>query len=79
MGFYTLLRIIVTIGAVAVLVAEFNNEFSFWVLVFGIIALVFNPIIPVYLNDKGTWVIIDLLTGILFLIKALSHKTYNHE
>ena len=71
-GYYTLLRIVVTIGAVAVVISEFQNGFNFWVIVFGLSAIVFNPLIPIYLNDKDAWVPIDLLGGVLFLVKVFS-------
>jgi len=71
-GYYTLLRIVVTIGAVAVAISEFQNGFNFWVIDFGLSAIVFNPLIPIYFNDKDAWVPIDLLGGILFLVKAFS-------
>jgi hypothetical protein len=46
-GYYTLLRILVTIGSVAVVVTEIEKGLTPWVLVFGLLAIVFNPIIPV--------------------------------
>ncbi len=73
-GYYTFLRIIVTIGAVSIIVTEFKNDFSFWIIAFGIIGILFNPIIPIYLNDKTVWTLIDLLAGILFGIKAFNLK-----
>jgi len=73
-GYYTFLRIVVTIGAVVVIVKEFENGLGFWVISFGLIAILFNPIIPVYLHDKEIWAPIDIIAGILFLIKGLSIK-----
>lgn len=72
MGYYTFLRIIVTIGAVVVIVTEWNNGFNFWVIAFGIVAIVFNPILPIYLNDKEAWMPIDVICAILFTIKGLT-------
>jgi len=69
-GFYTLLRIVVTIGSVAVVVTEFENGINFWVITFGLIAILFNPLIPVYLNDKSAWMPIDIIGGIIFVIKS---------
>ena len=71
-GYYTFLRIIVTIGAIAIIVKEFENGINFWVIAFGIIAIVFNPLIPVYLGDKGAWMPIDIITAILFGIKSFN-------
>ncbi len=73
-GYYTLLRIVVTIGSVAVVVSEFENALNFWVITFGLIAIVFNPLIPIYLNDKSAWMPIDIICGILFVIKSFTLK-----
>jgi hypothetical protein len=73
-GFYTLLRIVVTIGSVAVVVTEFENGLSFWVITFALIGILFNPLIPVYLNDKSAWMPIDIIGGIIFIIKSFTLK-----
>ena len=73
-GYYTLLRTVVTIGSVAVVVTEFENGINFWVITFGLIAIVFNPLIPIYLNDKSAWMPIDIIGGIIFVIKSFTLK-----
>ncbi len=73
-GYYTLLRIVVTIGSVAVVISEFENGLNFWVITFGLIAILFNPLIPVYLNDKSAWMPIDIIGGIIFIIKSFTLK-----
>ena len=78
-GYYTLLRIAVTIGAVAVVVAEFENGINFWVIAFGLIAIIFNPLIPIYFGDKGTWMPIDLITAVLFAIKSFINQNNNNN
>ena len=35
---------------------------------FGIVAILFNPIIPVYLHDKGAWMMIDIMHPIYYQI-----------
>ncbi len=77
-GYYTLLRLVVTIGSVAVVVAEMEKGITPWVIAFGLLALLFNPIIPVYLNDKDAWMPIDLIGGVLFFIKAYSRSPKEH-
>jgi len=74
MGYYTFLRIIVTIGAVVIVVKELENGFNFWVIAFGIMAILFNPLIPVYLQDKEAWMPIDFTAAVLFIVKALFKK-----
>jgi hypothetical protein len=72
--YYIFLRIVVTIGSIVVVVKEFENELNFWVITFGLISLLFNPIIPVYLNNKSAWMAIDIIVGIIFLIKSFTIK-----
>ena len=73
-GYYSFLRIVVTIGSVAVVVTEFNKELNIWVISFGILAILFNPIIPIYFNNRSVWAPIDLIGGVLFLIKSIKQK-----
>ena len=73
-GYYTLLRIAVTIGAGSFVITEFENGLNFWTISFGIIAVLLNPLIPVYLNDKSAWIVIDLICGVLFVIKSFTLK-----
>jgi hypothetical protein len=77
-SYYTLLRILVTIGSVAVVVTEIEKGLTPWVLVFGLLAIVFNPIIPVYLNDKDVWMPIDLIGAGLFFFKAFTTNQKEH-
>lgn len=76
-GFYTFLRISVTISAVLALIDEYNNGINVWVIIFGIIAVIFNPLLPIYLSDKESWIPIDIITAIIFGIKAVSVKSAN--
>ena len=73
-GYYTLLRIIVTIGSVAVVVSEYEKGLNFWVITFALIAILFNPLMPIYLNDKSAWIPIDIIGGIIFVIKSFTVK-----
>lgn len=73
-GYYTLLRIAVTIASVAVVLKEFEKGINAWVITFGLIAILFNPIIPIYLYSKSLWIPIDLTVGVLFVIKSFTLK-----
>lgn len=74
-GYYTLLRITVTVCAVLVLFSEYENGIGFWIVAFALVAILFNPLIPVYLHDKSVWAVIDVVCGGLFITKALAWKT----
>jgi hypothetical protein len=73
-GYYTFLRILVTIGAVALVVTEYDQGITRWVILFGIVAILFNPLLPVYLLDKDKWIPVDLICGLLFIIKGFKLK-----
>ncbi|GAB2973069.1 hypothetical protein GCM10027049_03770 [Mucilaginibacter puniceus] len=57
-----------------VVLKEYNDELTGWVISFGLCALLFNPIIPVHLQDKAVWNVIDFCVAVLFFAKALSTK-----
>jgi len=78
-GYYTFLRIVVFIGSLVIVLTEFKQGFNFWVIAFGLIGILFNPIIPIYLNDKSAWMPIDIIAAILFGIKSLTLKSNSNE
>lgn len=78
-GYDTFLRIFVTIGSLAVIVEEFKNGFNFWVVSFAITAILFNPLMPIYFNDKEAWMPIDITVAVIFIIKSLTIKLNKDE
>lgn len=66
-GYYTFLRILLTGGALTVIIKGCRN-LNVWTICFIIIAILFNPIFPVYFGQKIIWIPIDIITGILFLL-----------
>ena len=64
-GYYTLLRFVVCgVGAYGV---YFSSEIIIskgWAWIFGIIAILFNPIIPIHL-DRDTWAVIDVAVAVI--------------
>lgn len=75
-GYYTLLRIVVSIAGAIITVMEYNvkEKINFWVVLFAAMVILFNPIIPIYLYDKDIWIPIDIITSILFLAKYIDSK-----
>lgn len=78
-GYYTFLRIVVSISAGIVCYQEWENPSKNWLIVFGAILILFNPIIPVYLNNKAFWIPLDIIAGIIFVAKALSYREIKKE
>ena len=42
-----------------------NGQLAMWL--FGGLALLYNPILPVHLNEKAIWMIVNALTALLFV------------
>jgi hypothetical protein len=66
-GYYTLTRIVVCAFAVYLAYAGWDaGVFSrLWSITFGLVAALFNPILPVYLTRR-TWFPIDVSVALLF-------------
>ena len=60
-GFYTFLRLAVSVAGVFAAI-ELRREDNFLWLLFGAIVLLFNPIIPIYLT-REVWFPIDLIVA----------------
>jgi len=64
-GYYQLLRWCVTICS-GLMAISFKDKDIFLFITFCIIAVLFNPIVPIYF-DKYLWKIIDGITGVFFI------------
>lgn len=66
--FYPALRLLVC-GSSAYLIylhrERWGSEISGWVLVFGGMAVLYNPIFPVFL-PKAVWVVVNLISAAVF-------------
>ncbi len=65
-SYYELLRVVVFITSGTGLYFSKKSENNNWAIVFLIIAIVFNPIIPFHFN-KGIWSVIDISTSIIIV------------
>jgi hypothetical protein len=70
--YYHLLRFLVTIAALLVAKHEWEKEYAvgIWLIIFAAIAVLFNPVFPVYLYSRSLWASIDILCALIFMIKA---------
>ena len=66
--YYTYLRIPVTVVAAVIALRELNARWSVWSITFLIIAIIFNPIVPVYFYERAIWLPIDILAAFIFLL-----------
>jgi hypothetical protein len=74
-GYYTFLRIAVTVVCVLGIIGEYSSKIDFWIIALGLTAILFNPIIPIYFRDKTIWIIFDAICGTMFIIKAFTLKS----
>lgn len=74
-AYFQILRWIVTIAAVLNAYHAHNTEKNGWAMVMGGVAILFNPIAPIFLS-KELWVMLDVVTSILMFIsvKKLANK-----
>lgn len=73
-GYYQILRWIVAGVALFITYIAYHLEKQTWIWIMVIIAILFNPIAPIYL-PKETWVLIDLITATIFLISVIKIKS----
>jgi len=66
-GFYRLLRWVACGVAIASVVQLHQNRHIGWAWALGIVALIFNPLIPFHFS-KDTWRVLDFSAGALFLV-----------
>lgn len=67
-GLYPFFRTVVCLLSSLVIYNYFIKNKSFNEILFlGLIAFLFNPVFPVYLNNKFVWIIVDLIIGVYFL------------
>lgn len=71
MGYYTFLRILICAVAVILLFYPKSGSITCRHIVNGVVAILFNPIIPVYLHSKPAWIVIDAVTAGWFLLQAI--------
>ena len=66
LGYYTLSRLVVCASGLyfALNYYKKKNQTNLWI--FGFIAVLYNPIIPVYLYEKAIWIIVNIITIYLF-------------
>ena len=65
-GYYTLLRWITCIASILVAFQAFEKNTDWAKVVFIVIAILFNPLVPIYLS-RSIWIPLDIITAVLFI------------
>ena len=75
-GYYSLLRLVVTISSILGILIFYKEGDSKAVFCLGFICLLFNPFIPIHL-DRMVWAPIDIISAIYFYyLSTISGEKY---
>ncbi len=72
-GYYTLVRICVCVLSSFLAYKTWQEKINLWMWIFIIIAILFNPIIPIYLS-RELWAVIDIVVAIVFFVSISQLK-----
>ncbi|OGM94852.1 hypothetical protein A2524_00135 [Candidatus Wolfebacteria bacterium RIFOXYD12_FULL_48_21] len=72
-SYYQVLRWVVCGVALYNAYISKEKDENAWMWIFGIMAVVFNPLFPFFF-DKSTWQNLDLIAGAIFVVKLFNKK-----
>lgn len=73
-GFYTLLRIIVTLTSAVIIYQSYKiNRINEHLIIFLFILILYNPLIPIYLS-REVWLPINFATSVIYLYTLFKIK-----
>lgn len=72
-GYFQILRWVVMGVALYNAYIAYESKKNAWIFTMGVIAVLFNPIIPIFL-EKQTWVILDLMASIIMFVSISKIK-----
>ena len=68
-GYYNLSRLIVCGCSVYFAYGLYLKKDIAFVWIFSFLAVLYNPIIPVYLYEKSIWMVVNIITAIIIIMK----------
>ena len=68
-GYYNLSRLVVCGCSVYFAVACKDKNEHVFIWLFGGLAILYNPIVPVHLYEKEIWMVVNLITAVIFFTK----------
>lgn len=72
-AYYQILRWAVCLAGAYTAWKAYESGNHGWAWIFGLIAVIFNPIAPIFL-ERDTWQTIDLVAAVPFLVYPLTKK-----
>ena len=77
-GYFILLRWVVSFTSVYFAYYSYLHEKVAWTWIMGLIAVLFNPILPIPLK-RETWRYIDYVTALLIVVHLLAHALHTRK
>ena len=71
-GYYTLSKLVVCGCSIYFAYQLYEKKDMTFVWVFGFFAILYNPIIPIYLYEKEIWIVVNVITAAVFVLKRNS-------
>ena len=68
-GYYNLSRLVICICSLFYAYQLYKKGDMTFVWIFGFVAILYNPIVPVHLYEKQIWMVVNIITGLLFFFK----------
>ena len=68
-GYYTLSRLVVCGCAAYFAFKLYQKQETIFLWGFGLLAVLYNPIIPIHLYDKEIWMIVNAASAFMFFLK----------
>lgn len=68
-GYYNLSRLVVCGCSIFYAFNSYKRKEVLFVWIFGFFAVLYNPIIPIHLYDKEIWMVVNVITGVLFFLR----------
>ena len=69
-GYYNLSRLVVCGCSIYFAYQLYQRQDITFVWSFGFLAILYNPIIPVNLYEKQIWMIVNIVTALIFVFKG---------
>jgi hypothetical protein len=67
-GYYMLLRLVVCACSLLYTFRFAKKEKIALAWIFGFLAVLYNPLIPIHLYEKNLWTLVNIITAVIFLV-----------
>lgn len=77
-SYFMLLRIVLCITAALGVKRAREAKNNNWVWVYAILAVLYNPVLPVHIGDKSVWAVVNIATVVIFWVGLSKFEDVRH-